>query len=163
MDWRPVKNFEDFYMVSDCGIVKSVRFNKEMKLRKNPNGYFQVCLKGNGSQKTAYVHRLVAEAFLKPPLPEETCINHKDEIKTNNSVENLEWCTKAYNNSYNDKNKKCFKAVVATDSEGFSMTFENARIAAESTGANYKNISACCRGKRKTAAGYKWSSLWHKL
>lgn len=163
MDWRPVKNFEDFYMVSDCGIVKSVRFNKEMKLRKNPNGYFQVCLKGNGSQKTAYVHRLVAEAFLKPPLPEETCINHKDEIKTNNSVENLEWCTKAYNNSYNDKNKKCFKAVVATDSEGFSMTFENARIAAESTGANYKNISACCRGKRKTAAGYKWSFLWHKL
>lgn len=163
MEWRPVKNFEDFYMVSDCGIIKSVGFNKEMKLRKNPNGYFQVCLKGNGSQKTAYVHRLVAEAFLKPPLPEETCINHKDEIKTNNSVENLEWCTKAYNNSYNDKNKKCFKAVVATDSEGFSMTFENARIAAESTGANYKNISACCRGKRKTAAGYKWSFLWHKL
>ena len=163
MEWRPVKNFEDFYMVSDCGIVKSVRFNKEMKLRKNPNGYFQVCLKGNGHQKTAYVQRLVAEAFLKPPLPEETCINHKDEIKTNNSVENLEWCTKAYNNSYNDKNKKSFKAVVATDSEGFSMTFENARIAAESTGANYKNISACCRGKRKTAAGYKWSFLWHKL
>jgi hypothetical protein len=162
MEWRPVKGFENFYLVSDCGIVKSLRFNREMKQRINPNGYLQVCLKGNGKSKTAYAHRLVAEAFLGDPLLEQTCINHKDEIKTNNSFENLEWCTKAYNNSYNGKMEKCYKAVVATDTEGFSMIFENARIAAEATGANYKNISACCHGKRPTAAGYKWSFTWHK-
>lgn len=69
------------------------------------NGYKVVCLTKDGKSKTVFVHRIVAMAFL--PNPENLpCINHKDEDKTNNFLENLEWCTHQYNMAYGTKPKK---------------------------------------------------------
>lgn len=102
----PIKDFP-MYEVSNKGNVKSLYKNKLMK----PNlkyGYYQIVFykkNGNKKQESRYIHRLVAEAFIPNPNEYE-CVNHKDENKLNNCVDNLEWCTKQYNNVYNDRAKK---------------------------------------------------------
>ena len=111
--WKPVAGYEGLYEVSNQGNVRSVdryvsnNWKNGLRLIKGKvlnygctlGGYKQVHLSKNGSQEPLYVHRLVAEAFLQNPdcLPE---INHKDEDKTNNRVENLEWCDRKYNANY---------------------------------------------------------------
>ena len=106
--WKSVKGYEDYYSVSNLGRVKSndrqrlgiggsIRNCKGKILKANPNqsGHLIVNLYDNeGRSKKALVHRLVAIAFIENPdnLP---CINHKDEDKTNNCVDNLEWRTVA--------------------------------------------------------------------
>ena len=113
--WRDVKGYEGRYVVSRDGVVRSVEhtitvndhgrvYNKLIKERKlrptiHSAGYYIVSLTKNGKSTLHFVHRLVAEAFIKNPNHLE-CINHKDENKKNNSVSNLEWCTTAYNNNY---------------------------------------------------------------
>lgn len=69
------------------------------------NGYFVVQLCKNNKRKNHLVHRLVAEHFIENPksLPE---INHKDEDKANNMVNNLEWCTRKYNMNYKQLPKR---------------------------------------------------------
>lgn len=104
--WRTVAGYDGRYEVSNLGNVRS-HYNGRTKMLKpmisagKYNGYAMVTLYAapNIGRKVK-VHRLVAEAFIPNPdnLP---IINHKDEDRTNNSVDNLEWCTKAYNNAYN--------------------------------------------------------------
>ena len=110
--WRPVVGYEGLYEVSNLGRVRSVdRYyyrlhkGKVLSLSKNANGYLKVVLSCNGKCKTIKVHRIVAEAFLPNPdnLPQ---VNHKDEDKTNNSVDNLEWCNAKYNLSYGTRKDK---------------------------------------------------------
>lgn len=100
--WKDVKGYEGLYQVSNLGKVKSLIYKKS-KIRVpvlNNRGYYHMGLKG-GAKKL--IHRLVAETFIPNPnnLP---CINHKDGDKTNNIVENLEWCTQEQNvqHSYNN-------------------------------------------------------------
>lgn len=102
--WKDIKDFEGLYQISNLGRVKSLNYNrtgkeKILSLLDNGSGYFKVCLCSNGKVKQLYVHRLVAEAFIPNPnnLPE---VNHKSEIKSQNNVENLEWCTAKYNMNY---------------------------------------------------------------
>lgn len=102
--WKAVKGYEGLYEVSNYGRVKSVahvscgRHFKEKILKggKFSNGYLFACLRKDGSNKNHLVHRLVAVAFLDNPenLPE---VNHKDGNRTNNRLENLEWCSRSYN------------------------------------------------------------------
>lgn len=155
--WKPVVGFEGFYEVSDHGEIKSLR---SMKIRKpifnSQNGYNALVLSGDHFKKTMYVHRIVAEAFVENPK-NYGFVNHKDENKLNNVVSNLEWCTKAYNNTYNEKTQRCCKKIIQIDPEtGDSTPWRSARKAHEAGIANYKNISACCRGLRKSAGGYEW-------
>lgn len=172
--WKPVKNYEKYYEVSNLGRVKSLggtsMFGKNLlqrceKILKNTelkNGYFVVSLK----EKKFYVHRLVAEAFLsnKDGLP---CINHKDENKKNNFVENLEWCSYSYNNTYGshiDRIKKTLKnnnklslknsrnqKVMCLET---GVVYRNINEAFKHTGAS--NISKCCRGLIRTSGKYQW-------
>ena len=126
--WKPIKNYENFYLISNQGNVKSLprtvnvnchgiickRKTKEKILKPQKNGrhesYFTVNLSIYNTQKIFCVHRLVAEAFIPNPnnLP---CVNHKDENTYNNCFENLEWRTAEYNNNYGNRNKKISKIL----------------------------------------------------
>ena len=108
----------DIYFVSKEGFVFSTKINKPLASYDNGKGYRVVSLKLKGERKwkKAYIHRLVALAFISNPLNLQE-VNHKDEIKSNCKVGNLEWCTKKYNNNYATKNKratdnKCDKVYV---------------------------------------------------
>ena len=112
--WLPIENYED-YQVSNHGRVKSLNYNKTkqeqiLKQVTTKYGYKQVGLCKNGTPKMLYVHRLVASAFIPNPN-NYPFINHKDEVKTNNHVDNLEWCTAQYNNNYGTRNEKVSKAL----------------------------------------------------
>lgn len=94
-----VPGYEGLYEVSNLGNVKSLRSGKLMKRSLTSFGYEMTTLSKDGKQKTYLIHRLVALTFIPNPENLEE-INHKDEVKTNNSVENLEWCTRKYNLNY---------------------------------------------------------------
>ena len=104
-EWKDVENYEGLYQVSNLGRVKSLKDNngkpreKIMKQGKTKNGYLRIMLCKNGKRERFLVHRLVANAFIPNPNNFK-CVNHKDEDKTNNCVNNLEWCTYQYNNTY---------------------------------------------------------------
>ena len=99
--WRDIEGYEGLYQVSNLGRVRSLNYKRtgkvqNMKLGTYPNGYKMVDLKKNNKRKAHLVHRLVAKAFI--PNPNQLCeVNHKDEDKANNTVDNLEWCSHIYN------------------------------------------------------------------
>lgn len=100
--WKNIEGYEN-YMVSNLGRVKSLNYNRtcqERILKPGKNkGYLQVYLCKDGKIKRFYLHRLVAKVFI--PNPEnKPFINHRDETRSNNCVENLEWCTAKYNINY---------------------------------------------------------------
>lgn len=123
---KPIKGYEGHYEVDQFGRVYSVDRivhvndngreydkplkGKRMKQSVHTKGYKTVPLTKDGKTTTHYVHRLVAEAFIPNPsnLP---FINHKDEDKTNNFVENLEWCTEQYNATYGKAREKQAKKL----------------------------------------------------
>lgn len=98
MKTKTIKGFPD-YLITDSGKVYSLKSKKWLKTVLSGSGYQRVWLYNDNGGIRKAVHRLVAEAFIPNPhkLPE---INHIDEDKNNNSVENLEWCTHRYNSTY---------------------------------------------------------------
>ena len=117
-EWKSIPGYEGLYEVSNLGRVRSLdRYvktcyeayklhkGKILSPAKDKNGYLKVHLCYNGKHNIIRVHRLVAQAFLLNPdnLPE---VNHKDEDKTNNSVDNLEWCDRSYNISYGTRTER---------------------------------------------------------
>ena len=104
-EWRAVPGYEGLYEVSNKGNVRNVRRNTLLRLPKTNDGYIRVSLYKNGIMTCFQVHRLVAEAFLPNPdnLPQ---VNHKNEVKSDNCVDNLEWCTAKYNNNYGSRKDK---------------------------------------------------------
>lgn len=109
--WKDIKNYEGLYQVNEVGDVKSlerkvrirngVRTVSEriLKQTRSKLGYKQVVLSKNLTATKLLVHRIVAEAFI-PNSDNLPCINHKDGNPSNNSVDNLEWCTYEYNSNY---------------------------------------------------------------
>jgi len=109
--WLDIANYEGKYQVSNIGNIRSINYHRSgvdklMKTQKLNNGYYSVGLTLNGVTKRFLVHRLVAEAFIPNPdkLPQ---VNHKDEDKSNNIVDNLEWCTFEYNLYYGSHFQRC--------------------------------------------------------
>lgn len=163
-----VRGYEN-YGVDSNGNVFNTRTGRQMKLYKTACGYLQVSLCKDGVSKTFLVHRLVALAFIpnRDNLPE---VNHKDENKENNSVDNLEWCTHDYNSRYgeNAPTKQWrymlgkytpSKPVCQMDLSGNVLAVYPSTIAAEEhTGVGHSNIQRVCNPKyiNKTAGGYRW-------
>lgn len=96
--WKEIPGYEGLYEVSSYGGVRRYH-SYDLKLYNTNKGYLQVYLYNNGVRKGIKVHRLVAQTFIPNPdcLPQ---VNHKDENKTNNRVDNLEWCDCKYNIKY---------------------------------------------------------------
>ena len=131
-----------------------------MRLTKTNYGYIRIGLCKNGIKTSLSVHRLVAETFIPNPdnLP---MINHKDEDKTNNRVENLEWCDAKYNRNYGSMNEKLAKhfskpILQFSNNNKLIKKWDSIREAERHTGVYNQHICACCQGKIKSAGGYIW-------
>ena len=161
--WKAIAGYEGLYEVSDLGRVKSLWHGKEKILKpgKHTGGYLNVYLCKDGHGKTVKIHRLVAESFIPNPQGLDT-VNHKDEVKTNNTVSNLEWMSRADNNNYGTRNKRITeslsKQVQMFDEKTGELlaTFPSINEAWRVTGIYKSGISGCCNGKRKSAGGYVW-------
>lgn len=153
---KDVQNYEGLYAVTSCGKVYSYKSKKFLKPHKIKSGYLQVHLYKNGEQKTYYIHRLVAEAYL--PNPEGLSqVNHKDENKENNALPNLEWCDESYNINYGSRNERAGKALSKpVFCVELNKTFDGTRAAARALGLDNSHIIKCCKGKLKTTGGYHW-------
>jgi hypothetical protein len=162
--WRDIKGYEGLYQISNLGRVKSLYFKKELILKPsiNSKGYCSIVLYNN-SKRTVTVHSLVAKTFLDNPnnLP---MVNHKDEIKTNNKVDNLEWCDVRYNNNYGNRNIKIrdshSKAIVGININNNLIEYIfSSSVEANKNGFSGSCIRKCCRNERQTHKGYYWRNL----
>lgn len=174
--WKDVVGYEGLYQVSSLGNVKSLdyliidtrkrKYIKKGKMLKqgiDKYGYYYVHLYKNNIFKYKLVHRLVAEAFIPNPNNLQQ-INHKNEIKTDNKVENLEFCNAKYNLNYGTRNKKVSKIKSKPlkqldKNNNLIKIWDNSLVASKSLNISSGNIRSCCRGELKTAGGYKWVRL----
>ena len=157
--WKQVKGYNGKYEVDEQGQIRNAQTGAKLKATPSSLGYLRITLQHNGRQTKRYVHRLVAEAFIPNPqnLPE---VNHKDEDKANNRLENLEWCTHQYNSTYGKLSDFRYNSriPVAQKLNGETIAkFKSGIDASRATGTNPNSISRVCRGKQKTAGGYEWA------
>lgn len=173
-EWKDVVGYEGLYQVSSQGNIRSCEryvntsgggkrkiSSLILKKFKCPGGYLEVNLWKNNKQKTTMIHRLVAETFIPNPLnfPE---VNHKDESKENNCLDNLEWCTSKYNANYGTRNKRMIKdyrlkPVVMCSKNGQELkSFKSLGDVVRETGFDISAIIRACKGKQKTSYGYVW-------
>lgn len=171
--WKQVNGYGGKYYVSNKGNVKTLDYHQTgkehmMKPRKDKGGYLTVSLSYLGNTNTVKIHRLVALAFLDNPngFP---FVNHKDEVKTNNIVDNLEWCTAKYNVNYSfsrhndefrkrqgDAERKYNSKIAQIDINGNVIRiYDNIAVAVKENGNN-KNIYACVKGVQSVCMGCKW-------
>lgn len=157
--FKDIEGYENRYQISNNGEVLSLVRNKILKPQISKDGYVLIRLEKDYIKKTFSVHRLVAKAFLDNPnnLPQ---VNHINEDKTDNRVENLEWCDKEYNLNYGTTQKrraeKISRSVYSIDSNGIKETFVSAYDATRKLGIDPTSICKCCRGQRKTAGKRMW-------
>ena len=173
-EWRDVVGYEGLYEVSNIGRVKSLIDNhgkpreKNLKQYLNHKGYLIVKLYKECDRKTCKVHRLVANAFIPNPSNLK-CVNHKDENKTNNCVDNLEWCDNKYNINYGTciqrrvekliNRQDQSKQVYQYDKDGNLIKIWESANECKRNGFKQSAVSACCLGKRKSHKGYIWSYI----
>ena len=123
------------------------------KLQKDKDGYYTIKLWKNGKGYFKRVNRLVAQAFIPNPNNYE-CVNHKNEVRQDNRVENLEWCSIGYNNRYSKT-----RAIVQLNLEGeFIKEYNSILEAAQELNIASSHIQDCCANKKhhNTYKGYKW-------
>ena len=166
--WKDIAGYEGLYKVSNLGRVKSLNYlrkgiEKDRIPNKNNSGYLIVGLHKDGKIKNFLIHRLVAEAFIENvnDLPQ---VNHIDENKLNNRVENLEWCSAKYNSNYgehnynlrNTKSSKVPNVLQYTLDGKFLNEYVSGRDAERKTGIPHGGILQCCQGKWRTWKGFIW-------
>jgi hypothetical protein len=163
--WKTI-SLTPYYEVSNDGMVRNKETKKILKGSYDKDGYIHVCLRlGLEKYKTPSIHRLVAQTFLdnKNNLP---CVNHINEIKTDNRVENLEWCTNEYNYNYGtgqqrarkhnkERNSKKVKAV----KDGKEYFFSSRKEASRELNLNRANIIHCLKGNISQTGGYKFEEV----
>jgi hypothetical protein len=171
--WKDIKGYEGLYVVNERGEIKALKRKVKkgnsyvtkpevyLKLKENEKGYLKVRLSKNGKAKTYRVHRIVAEAFLENPNNYKE-VNHIDENKTNNNVNNLEWCTREQNIEHSIKSGSfIIRPVIQYDLQGnIIKRYKSVSEAERETGIFKTHISKCVLGRygHKTAGGYIWKS-----
>ena len=161
--WKKINSLEDKYEVSNLGNVKSIYNNRNLTIQHNQTGYCYVVTSVNGKRKNKLVHRLVAEAFLENPknYPQ---VNHKDENKRNNNVDNLEWCTAEYNCNHGTFKERLSKSkktkVKKVSSDGIITIYDSVSDAAKMNNVSITAISKCITGVHKTCKGDKYNYLY---
>lgn len=165
--WRDIYGYDGLYQVSNYGNVKSLNYlnhGKEQILKpaNRGDGYLFVALWKNGKQKGKLIHRLVAEAFIPNDDLFKTQVNHKDENKANNNVENLEWCDCTYNNNYGTRLARFAKSMskpvnqYSKDGKTLIKIWNSMNEIERQLGFDNSSISKCCLGKHKSAYGFRW-------
>ena len=150
---KDVVGYEGLYAVTSCGKVWSYKNKMFLKPGVYKKGYLYVNLWKDGGFKTKQIHRIVAEAYIPNPdnLPQ---VNHKDENKANNCLQNLEWCDCKYNNNYGTRNERHKKPILQFTLDGeFIREWPSATDVGKV--AN-KSINHCLNGRTKSAYGYIW-------
>lgn len=174
--WIDIPGYKGLYQVSNLGRVKSLDRKVTQKHysgiiahhtykgkllipHKQNTGYYFANLKKDGQTKKEYIHRLVAISFIDNPN-NYTYINHIDGNKTNNNVNNLEWCTQSYNIKYaydnGTKTPPNMKKVKQIKNGQAIKIYNSLTEAGRETNICWTNISKCCRKLRKQAGGYQW-------
>lgn len=173
--WKDVIGYVGLYQVSDLGRIRSLgrecNSKNGSKQRKREriltqevtiHGYCRVRLfDAEGNAKHYAVHRLVMNAFVGV-LDED--VNHINEIKTDNRLKNLEYCTRKYNCNHGTRNSRISEKNAGINSlavlqikDGIIVNRFNSRAEAETkTGIDASHIGMVCSGKRKSAGGYEW-------
>jgi hypothetical protein len=183
--WKPVLGYEDYYEVSTYGNVRSVnriiinsngiKFNyksRKLKPASNKDGYLQVGLSKNCKTNSYCIHQLEAIAFIPNPENKPT-VNHKDGIKINNYIDNLEWATKseqtihalkhnlrimpnAWIGKFGSKHGASKKVSQYTKDNIFIANYGSMIEAGNINNIDASLISGVCKGKKRTAGGYIW-------
>lgn len=156
-EWRPVKDYEGLYEVSNFGRVRSLKFGKVriLKLFKNSKGYLYVDLYKDGKRKEFRVHRLVWETF-NGAIPDGMEVNHINEIKTDNSLWNLNLMTRKENINYGKRTEKCSNPVLQLTLDEVLVKEWPSTQECGRNGFSQSRVSACCRGEFKQYKGFLW-------
>ena len=152
--WASIQDYPGYY-VSSAGRVYSFISKKFLKGQKCWGGYIGYSLRKNGKSKKEFAHRLVAEAFVQNPM-QKPFVNHKDEIKTNNAAENLEWVTCQENNVYGTAiQRKVQKQTVEglRKSIAHARTFILKKVIDLDTGIVYESIAEAARHTNSCRSG----------
>lgn len=157
--WKPIQGFEGIYEISNYGNCRRVgKRNIAPKIERN--GYVRFHLSKDNKPTTILAHRAVAVAFIENPNGYRT-VNHKDENKANNCIDNLEWCNMHYQNTYGNgavnRNKAKEIPVLQFTKQGeFIKRFESVTKAAQDLNLNASSIHCVCKGIRryKSTGGY---------
>ena len=185
MKWTDIKGYEQFYQVSDAGLIRSkdrkvrcgngvlIRKGKLLKPQANSRGYLRVCLSDGVVKKFHFVHRLVASHFCFKPKGCDV-VNHKDFNYKNNKFENLEWTTTYGNFKYSfdrgrfdyTKERKLKLKNSLIEKTGKPIKGENIQTGdvkqykclndCKYDGFQTSCVSQCCNGIRKSHKGYRW-------
>lgn len=165
-EWKDIDGYEEKYQISNYGRVKTlydIKWNKKIYKEKilsakTTGKYLHVSLSKKSIKKNFLIHRLVASAFLLNPC-NYSIVNHKDENKKNNYVDNLEWCTYTYNNNYGKRNKKAKeKLSIKINQYDLKGNYIKTWNSMNDAIRYYHNNHICnvCKKQRKSACGYKW-------
>ena len=171
--FMPIKDYEDTYAVSNLGRVKNIKTGKILKQSKDRYGYMKIGLSEDGKRKTHQVHRLVLETF-KANSRNCSDVNHIDENKENNALNNLEWCTHKENINHGTHNARSaatkkangtYDKIAKINSEKLSIpvycitnntVYKSACEAARQLKLDQGSINKCLKGKYKQTGGYQF-------
>lgn len=164
--WKDIAGWEGAYQVSTYGRVKSLKYGKEriLKTNKNSRGYLMVGLSIKSKTYSKVIHRLVAQAFI--PNPDNKCdVNHIDEDKTNNNVNNLNWMTRSENVNWGTSRKRSVDTfhrhreykdkIKVIYPSGEIKIFNSAADISRAFGVPKGNVSRVLSGRRKHIRGLK--------